>query len=399
MYPHGVQNRFADWSLDRVFGSLAGFAQAAQWQQFRALKYQIESMRRRPELAGYVVTELTDCHWECNGLMDMRRNPRVFHQLFHTINADVVIAPRWDRLSYWSGERACLAVSIANGGGRPLEGARLDVVLGEAQRTNLPDLAPGQVLDMGRIELTIPHEAASCVHRLLFELRGPEGAILATNYLDLAVHPRPSRTSSVGSLWSPSPALCDWLAGLGYSVAPSLECASIIVAQAHEPWIAAAVREGANLLFLPEEDMPLYPYFPHWQNVQIRNRNGSIWRGDWASSFAWLRRDGAFNALPGGPLLDESFDRVIPERVIAGCNLIDFQARVHAGLVVGWVHKPVALAVEQPYGRGKVVVSTFRLFRDAPGADPTAAVLLNGLMVLASRTAEDVEQPAELQPA
>ena len=25
MYAHGVENRFADWSLDRVFGDLRGF--------------------------------------------------------------------------------------------------------------------------------------------------------------------------------------------------------------------------------------------------------------------------------------------------------------------------------------------------------------------------------------
>src|SRR5918993_5389688 len=92
MYAHGVENRFTDWSLDRVFGDLRQFVLACQWQQFRALKYQIEAMRRKPSLAGYVITELHDCHWESNGLLDMRRNPRVFHELFHIINADTVIA-------------------------------------------------------------------------------------------------------------------------------------------------------------------------------------------------------------------------------------------------------------------------------------------------------------------
>ena len=52
MYAHGVENRFSDWSLDRVFGDLRRFVIAAQWQQFRALKYQIEAMRRKPSLAG-----------------------------------------------------------------------------------------------------------------------------------------------------------------------------------------------------------------------------------------------------------------------------------------------------------------------------------------------------------
>ena len=74
---------------------------------------------------------------------------------------------------------------------------------------------------------------------------------------------------------------------------------------------------------------------------------------------------------------------MIPTHVIAGCNLLDFQARVFGGLVVGWIHKPVALGVERSYGHGRLVASTFRLFRDAPGADPTATTLLDAMVALA----------------
>jgi hypothetical protein len=52
-------------------------------------------------------------------------------------------------------------------------------------------------------------------------------------------------------------------------------------------------------------------------------------------------------------------------------------------MVLGWIHKPVAIALERGYGKGRLVVSTFRLFRDAPGADPTAARLLDNLIKLA----------------
>ena len=131
MYAHGVENRFSDWSMDRVFGDLRRFVTAAQWQQFRALKYQIEAMRRKPNLAGYVITELHDCHWESNGLLDMRRNPRVFHELFPIINSDTVIVPKWQRLSYWSGENISLELAFAHGAGPELENCRLSVCLGD----------------------------------------------------------------------------------------------------------------------------------------------------------------------------------------------------------------------------------------------------------------------------
>src|SRR5918998_2564970 len=150
MYAHGVENRFNDWSLDRVFGDLRRFVTAAQWQQFRALKYQIEAMRRKPQLAGYVITELHDCHWESNGLLDMKRNPRAFHDVFATINADTVIVPKWERVSYWAGETASLGVSVAHGAGPVLDGAQLEITLGtDVRRLSLPRLEAGQVLDLG----------------------------------------------------------------------------------------------------------------------------------------------------------------------------------------------------------------------------------------------------------
>jgi len=378
-YAHGVENRFGDWSLDRVFGSFRAFIEAAQWQQFHALKYEIESMRRRPQLAGYVITEFTDCHWESNGLLDLRRNPRVFHDVFRTINADTVIVPQWDRLAFWDDEILQVGVAVAHAA-NTVEDATLDVSL-DARWVKLAcRLDPGGVADLGKVALTLPtvEEARSFV--VSFELRRPDGSLIATNKLEMAVHPRRARNARLDQkLWSPSKSLRERLRAHGYSVANGMETADIVVATEHDAAIAEYVRAGGNLLLLPESPGTLYPFFPHWQSVKVQNRKGTIWRGDWASSFAWLRRQNAFACLPGGPLIDATFDRVIPDAVISGCNLLDFQARVHAGLVVGWIHKPVALTVERGYGKGRLLASTFRLFRDKPGADPTATVLLDSL--------------------
>ena len=90
-------------------------------------------------------------------------------------------------------------------------------------------------------------------------------------------------------------------------------------------------------------------------------------------------------------------------------NAGTFRSGVHAGMVVGWVHKPAALLVERAYGLGRVVTTTFRLLDDAPGVDPTATALLDGLVevalagrpVRAPTTAErrEAEVPPELVPA
>ena len=58
------------------------------------MKFEIEAMRRQPNLAGYVVTELADIYWESNGLLDFLRNPKVYHDVFATINSPDMIIPQ-----------------------------------------------------------------------------------------------------------------------------------------------------------------------------------------------------------------------------------------------------------------------------------------------------------------
>jgi hypothetical protein len=385
MYPHGVENRFTDWSLDRVFGTLKDFAKAAQWQQFRALKYQIEAMRRKPQLAGYAITELTDVHWESNGLMDMHRNPRVFHHMFRNVNADSVILPRADASSYWAGDKVRIDVAIAHGAGEALEGARLELSFGDVQRLDaLPAMAPGEVAALPAIELAVPDLRSSGIQGIAFRLLAADGAVIAANTLDLSVLATPATPERHLTAWSPEGDIRESLASHGYQLAPSLAGAEFVVTRRHDPEIAAYVRTGGRLLLCAEEDMSLHPFFPHWQNVHVRERAGTLWQGDWASSFSWLDRSGVFADLPGGPMLDMSFEAALPRHVIGGCNLLDFQARVHAGIVVGWIHKVAALVVERSYGKGRMVASTFRLFHKEAAADPMAVVLARDLIDLAT---------------
>ena len=63
-YPHGIETRFRDAALAPVFGDVDGFVDAAQAFQFRALKYQIETLRWERPISGYVITELNDTQWE-----------------------------------------------------------------------------------------------------------------------------------------------------------------------------------------------------------------------------------------------------------------------------------------------------------------------------------------------
>lgn len=76
-------------------------------------------------IAGYVVTELTDVHWEGNGLMDMARNPRVFAKALPAFNADVVIVPGVAQHSVRAVQAVSFDLKIATGGQNLPAGCRL----------------------------------------------------------------------------------------------------------------------------------------------------------------------------------------------------------------------------------------------------------------------------------
>ena len=82
----------------------------------------------------------------------------------------------------------------------------------------------------------------------------------------------------------------------------------------HDEAIADHVRQGASLLLLPETEMRLYPFFPHWQNVRVRDRaTGTLWRATGLRRSRGCGESGHFAGMPSGPLLDETMDRVLPD--------------------------------------------------------------------------------------
>jgi hypothetical protein len=382
MYPHGVKRRFHTWHLDRVFGSWQAFVEAAQWQQYRALKYQIEVMRQHPSISGYVITELVDAHWEANGLMDIRRNPRAFHADLAAINADTVITPRCERVATWSGEPVEIALSVAHGAGQPVAGAQLRWKLSPGDldgHFEVPHIEAGQVQSVGTLSFLAPTSDSPVLAHLDLTMVAPDGSHLATNRLTLTVFPQ--QPTSAAPLWSPNPPLAEQLVKLGYQLASTVGQADIIVTDTLDETLMNGVRQGKRVLLLANQ---AHTIGPAYLGIRIVARKGTPWAGDWASSFAWLRRERPFAQFPGGPLLDFGFDGLVPEYVLTDIRPQAFESDVHAGIFVGWIHKMAALIVERRYGLGKIVLSTFQLTPDLLDTHPMATTLLAALIELAS---------------
>lgn len=387
VYPHGVQARCRRWGLERIFGSYQQFVTATQWQEYLALKFEIEALRRRASIQGYVITEFTDVHWECNGLLDMGRRPKAFHDVLRRVNADDVLIPHVERWAYWAGETITVRLwgsrfSAADPGAGTVrwwvEGTALQGALA------VPPVARGQVAELGQIALPAPmvDGVGGQARTLQLQWLAADGRLIAENDLHFTVFSEGVKAPIAGmTFWSPDAGLAARLRALGWPLAAGLAPGVIAVTRRLDTLLHSWVQSGGRVLLLAEGPQAMATGLPR---VHITPRAGTSWQGDWASSFAWLRRAGPFATLPGGPLFDLSFSRVIPEYVIVGLSPWDFEADVDAGLCIGWIHKAAGLIVRRRYGQGAAVVTTLRLADEDLGSDPVATALLQGLAARAA---------------
>ena len=411
-YPHGIEGRFASLGLGKVFGSLAKFVTAVQWYQFANLKYEIEVMRGWPQIQGYVVTELTDVHWESNGLLDMNRNKRVFHDRLAEVNANTVIVPKVARYAGTAGQSWSMDLAIASGGAALTSGVLRWEMGGQSGEIWFAGARALTATDLGTLQLVLPDSATNRILTVTLCLIC-DGRTIARNQVDIALY-APRREQNLPTVATLDPDLGARARALGYDVVTG-EGADVTVTHALDEGDIRAMQAGKIYLvladgtkktqenlrveervreqpFIPVVDetpgIPVGAQFP-LPNITLSARHGTMWRGDWIAGFSWIRREGVFADLPGGPLIDLSFSDVVPRHVMGGFSGWEFGGPVHAGLVVGWIHKPMALIGERRVGKGGLVASTFRLTGNAPGQDPVADALFDRLLKLASAIKTD----------
>ncbi len=403
VHPKGVQERFAGSALPTAFGSYKEFVTATQVQQFRAFKHEIEAMRQQGALNGYVITEFTDIHWECNGLVDQMRNPKAGHELYkHVIAGTQLIArPALGRWAFAPGEAVSVKVEVASDSATGAEGYRVRWWLETGVTTALP--APGAAPALGAVQgvltdVTLPAfdvaEAGELVFqapagaqrlRLHLVLVDAVGREVGRGYEDFVVFGAPSGT---GSLWLPVDlsGLSGPLKEMGYQVSIGGQPASgqVAVVCKLDDTVAAFATTGGRVLLLASSREAL-PWAPadaeHWDKqpgsapVRIVERKEKAWQGDWASGFHWLSPD----LLPTPALenpLDLPWAGVLPEHMILG---YDSQDDWLAGYTLGWIQAPAATVAGFRLGDGAVLVTTFRL-AETLGAHPAAQSLMAALL-------------------
>jgi hypothetical protein len=367
VYPRGIEQRFNDYHLERVFPSLSALSEASQRLQFDALKFEIENIRSHESIQGYVITEFTDLHWECNGLLDMYRNPKVYHTRLKEINADDLLLPLWERLAFAGDETCELRVMFSHYSGIEIKDA---VLTWELVGHDLPvlsdqflvdEIVPYQVNELGVVRFDIPHVHHPRRARLKLRLVSGETVITAaeqelyvfpTDIVLAAATQDAAQTRRIRAVYAPK--FERPLEQLGFSNAEELSQADVAIVTTLDDTCREFLLQGGRVLLLAETDDALQTHIP---GLWIKPRAGTPWQGDWASSLGWHR----FESIPTGNVVNFAFADLTPEHLIHGFAPREFALDVFAGMFVGWLHKPIATVARKRVGRGELLVSTFRL--------------------------------------
>lgn len=348
--PAGVQDRFAQYHMDRVFGSMDGLSDSFQNQEWLSLKFQIEEMRKYPSVVGYIITEFTDLHWESNGLLDMCRNPKTFYDVMHTVQDQDIVFAQSPRTNYVSGEQVVFFAYISHFSGRDLGDCRIAWrVIGTPLSGEIEpgDIKRAQAPKVGEIAFAAPEADAPRRLRLEMSLLDSTGKELATNYQEFVVFPTQDPET------------------------PS----DVMISAGLDSDAAARIADGTNAVICIES--PDQARIMGGE-IEVVDREAKERWGNWCTSLIWFKDSAAFDKAPVPRTLDFSFENIIPACVIQGVPPQAYENDVFSGIFVGWVQSNAAIVAQARIGKGKVIFTTLPLI-SALKNDPMARFLLASL--------------------
>lgn len=369
-YPATAERNFSRFALGRVFGDLDGLGRHCQRRMMRALKGVLETMRRRPELSGYVVTELTDIEWESNGWLDYFRNPKLGFEEFAWFNGPLAVMAELDCHAFAADAGAIARLWVSNHTPREFAGVVVWRFAGQEGRIEVQISAHGTAQVA---ELALPPGEGRQLELELFD--GSE--LLASNREELFPFPEVRGTEPIRLC---IPRLEKPLREAGYQLGDS----GVVLTDSLSADILEQLEQGATVLWLAEQgdEIAAKAHVPF-----RRLPRGESW--DRASSVLFFEPGWWDDILPGWELEGLYPQTVIP---LAG-YLHDFGGRlielpglanldpttVKSGYFEGWLGKFAAATLDLPVGRGRLLVTTWRIL-EGYGRQPAAALMLDRLL-------------------
>jgi hypothetical protein len=380
--PAGLFDRFREFRFSNIFPNYDALAIATQWHQFLSLKHEIEEIRRYPSIQGYVITEFTDINWEANGLMSMWRRPKVYASALAKLQQPDLIIARTDKKNYTSGEPIHLEALLSHYSTRDLRRTKLIWLnpYGKVIATHSPSgtIAPANVTSIDKRTQTAPQVIAPERQVIRVQLLDQAGIVVSENSVTVFVYPKARPTVEVALRFVDTESLkLAQMSAAGYTIlsqsAPGQR--EIMIAQKFDEKVEQYVRNGGRALLLANSKDALRP-----GRIKVVQRAGSDLDGNWVTNFNWVRDDWAsspFRPVAFTKILGFESEHVVPHFVIQGIDGTNYDD-VLAGIFYGWLNNNAALAAQMRFGKGALLLTTFRF--DEYGKDPYATHLFDSLV-------------------
>lgn len=358
--PARAMDAFAESELSLVFHTFDDYAAASQRLQFDALRYQIQRIRGHETIRGYVVTELTDLHWEANGLLDMARKPKSHFPLWKGVNGQDLVLPRLERYTVFDDETLEVHLSVSRVSSRALEGGtiRWEALPGPRRgELRLGRCPRGRVTSIDTLRITFDATAEARLATVRCALIAGDDATVNETAVSVGVYPRPDYTS-IGPVYCRHERLADYMSRHGATLVEEPENATVAIVDGVPTASEQRVGEAAGTLIVVLREPGEYTVGD--RTVRVVRREGVL-SGDWATNNNWISRTAFPNVLSDGLLGFEA-------EGIAGELVMERQPNttVLAGLVVGWAYDGGAYClVWEDASGGTVVAVTSPIERSA----------------------------------
>ncbi len=319
----GGIERFFELGLDAVYGGLSGFARAAQLHEEQALRHQLAYVRRFPQIAGYVITQFTDLNSESNGLMDMTRGKKVFHDRLGEVCADVVVIPDPASYSFFSGTPVGFKAAVSNWSGEAVPAGEVLVKLdGEVvSRSDVRDVKIGETVWTERSQLKITAEKP-CYKELVFLHQSTSGKVYAKNRMRVFATPAIAKIP-LKPLSSVPEALASLCTGSG----------PVHASGALDGETVEVLKNGGKVLYFPDVG-PSELSLP----FQVSNRMPG---GGWMQPQVFFRTEGPGAMLAGLPEtvhLELGLEGAKPAVFLRNLPAERFRSNAVMGSFAGWMH-------------------------------------------------------------
>ncbi|MGE5859086.1 MAG: glycoside hydrolase family 2 protein [Ignavibacteria bacterium] len=374
--PLGYEKRFFDYQYKEIFDSYNELAEESQKSQFNALKYEIETIRMKPEIQGYVITEFTDIDWECNGLLDMRRNFKNYSDVLPFIQQQDVIIPMPAKYNYYDNEEAEIKIFISYYSSEDLDKSKLLWKSGDKDSgfINLPAIKRGDAGERQALKFALKKVQASEKLRIEFKLVN-NGKIIARNFTEIFIYPSNKEISKrTIKIYDPRKKLNEFAEALKDEYELS-ENSSLIITNTLDAEIINKLSNGSNVICIVDSSTSV----PGSAGIKIISRNSEWYDGNWASNVNWKRNEEpVFSNISFGKTLGFETALSSPECVIGGIPKENF-SDVLAGMYVGWIHLNSAYILKMKHEKGRLIMCSFPIAQNY-SSDPFAHYLFRNLV-------------------